>query len=248
MVFKMSIMKPVGNGIYVNQKWEFNEQVAKKFDLHIKKSIPLYEEGHNLILYSLSIYLSNYKKKLPVVITDLGCSTGALISKISKNFYNIPITFYGVDYEDSMLKIAKKKKFSQNHQIHWFQSKVEDFSFPFSNIFICYYTLQFIPLKKRKNIINNIYKKLYKNGLFFLFEKVKIHNKQLSKYYKHIIESFKLNSGYTIEEIKNKEESLKNILIPMTSEENLELLKEVGFKNYGIIFQYSYFEGILAIK
>lgn len=241
-------MKPVGNGIYVNQRWEFNEKVAKKFDLHIKKSIPLYEEGHNLILYSISFYLSNYKKKFPIVITDLGCSTGTLISKISKNFYDIPIIFYGLDYEDSMLKIAMKKNFSKNHQIHWIQSKVEDFSFPLSNIYISYYTLQFIPIKKRKNIVNDIYKKLYKNGLFFFFEKIRINNKKLNEYYKYSIESFKLNSGYTLEEIRNKEESLKNILIPMSSEENLNLLREAGFKNYGIIFQYSYFEGILAIK
>ena len=33
-----------------NKLWEFNKQVTESFDNHVKKSVPGYIEGHNLIL------------------------------------------------------------------------------------------------------------------------------------------------------------------------------------------------------
>ncbi|MFN3603086.1 MAG: methyltransferase domain-containing protein [Leptonema sp. (in: bacteria)] len=242
-------MKPVGNGIYVNSKWKFNKEVAKHFDVHIKKSIPLYEEGHKLIIDVISHYVLHHKTKKPQIILDLGCSTGSLIYKISKNFSDIPILFYGLDLEPSMLDIAKKRKFSKNHKVHWISSKIEKFDFPFAfDICISYYSLQFIPVQKRKYIVSFIYKKLYKKGFFLLFEKVKFKNPFENQINQYLIEKYKLSSGYTLEEIKNKEESLKNVLIPLTSQKNFELLKQAGFKKYFKIMQYSFFEGILAIK
>lgn len=242
-------MKPVGNGIFVKKKWKFNQEVAKKFDTHIKKSIPFYQVGHNVIVTLIAYYIKQYKKSFPIVIVDLGCSTGKLIALISRIFYDVPILFYGIDSEESMLKIAKKKKLSKNHRAYWIQSKIENFNFSFSmNICISYYSLQFISVNHREKILNSIYKNLYKNGLFFFFEKTKIQNKILKEYNQYLLESFKLNSGFTKEEIKNKEESLKKVLIPLTTEENLDLLKRSGFKKYYQILQYSTFEGIMAIK
>ena len=43
-------MSDVGEKIIAgNSNWSFKGKVAKNFTRHIKKSVPLYEEGHNLI-------------------------------------------------------------------------------------------------------------------------------------------------------------------------------------------------------
>ncbi len=242
-------MKSVGDGIFVDKKWKFNQEVAKKFEIHIKKSIPFYQIGHSVIITLIGFYIKKFKRKYPIIIVDLGCSTGRLIQQISKTYSDVPILFYGIDFEESMLKIARKKNLSNQHKVNWIHSRIEDFHFSFSiDICISYYSLQFIAVKYREKIINSIYKNLYKNGLFFLFEKTKIKNKIINDYNQFLLESFKLNAGFTKEEIKNKEKSLKNILISLTSEENFSLLKKSGFRKYDKILQYSFFEGIMAIK
>ncbi len=237
----------VGNGIYIKNKWEFNQDVSKKFDIHIRKSVPLYEEGHQLIIDLIEYYVNTYQKK-ELIISDLGCSTGILIKKISQHFKNLSITFYGIDKEQSMLKIARKRKYSKNHKIYWITSSLENYTMKKSDIIICYYVLQFIPLKNRQKVVNTIYKSLYKNGFFFLFEKInfkKITKENINNY---VLKKFKLRKGFSLEEILNKEKSLKGILIPMSLEENFNLINNAGFKNYNIIMQWGSFYGFFIKK
>ena len=59
---------------------------------------------------------------------------------------------------------------------------------------------------------------------------------------------FKLNSGYTGNEIVAKARSLKGVLEPLSTEQNLELLEQTGFSNPTIIHKTLCFDGILAIK
>ena len=52
-------MKNTGNGIeFEKGQWSFTGNVAKKFDEHVNLSIPLYNEGHDLIV-SLSHFFLN---------------------------------------------------------------------------------------------------------------------------------------------------------------------------------------------
>jgi tRNA (cmo5U34)-methyltransferase len=54
--------------------------------------------------------------------------------------------------------------------------------------------------------------------------------------------------GYSAEEIKNKKNSLKDILIPLSLEKNLSLLRESGFAQIDIFFKWYNFAGIIGIK
>ena len=60
-------------------KWSFGGKIPKKFDSHIKKSVPFYDEGHQIILGLSDYFLS--KKSL---CYDLGCSSASLLIKLSK--------------------------------------------------------------------------------------------------------------------------------------------------------------------
>ena len=43
-------MTKVGNGLSADRaNWKFNGKIVDLFDDHISKSVPLYEEGHDLI-------------------------------------------------------------------------------------------------------------------------------------------------------------------------------------------------------
>jgi len=105
-----------------------------------------------------------------------------------------------------------------------------------------------ILLTAQNDNINKIYKKLNKNGLFLFFEKIKSEQKDIEQINQKIMTKFKIEQGFSLEEIQNKEKSLKGILIPLTIKDNFRLLDNAGFKNYETILQYSLFLGMIAIK
>ena len=73
--------KTVGDKIYIRsgEKWQFNKNVAKNFKKHVNKSIPLYEDSHEIIKKISDIFLKNNS-----VCYDLGCSLGNLIKDLAK--------------------------------------------------------------------------------------------------------------------------------------------------------------------
>ena len=70
-----------------NSNWDFKGDVYKNFDSHINKSVPLYNETHNLYLKLSDFFLQENSN-----ILDIGCSTGTFLSKVyerhSKNNKN----------------------------------------------------------------------------------------------------------------------------------------------------------------
>ena len=55
-----------------NAGWTF-ENIASDFDEHVRKSVPLYEEGHDL-----TCKLSDFFLPANATVTELGTSTGVL--------------------------------------------------------------------------------------------------------------------------------------------------------------------------
>ena len=77
---KVDITKTGDSIVSKNASWSFGGNVAKHFDAHVRRSVPLYEEGHDLIGKISDFFLSNESK-----CYDLGCSTGKLIYELEKN-------------------------------------------------------------------------------------------------------------------------------------------------------------------
>ena len=75
-------MAKVGNNINSKKgNWNFSKKkVVNNFENHINKSVPLYREGHKLI-----IDLSDFFLKRNSVCYDIGCSTGELLKKIDNS-------------------------------------------------------------------------------------------------------------------------------------------------------------------
>ena len=59
---------------------------------------------------------------------------------------------------------------------------------------------------------------------------------------------YKLDRGFTAEEVINKSRSLKGVMEPFSTNGNIQLLKRAGFKDIVTIFKFTTFEGILSIK
>mgnify|MGYP000692191902 CR=1 FL=1 len=81
-----------------------------------------------------------------------------------------------------------------------------------------------------------------------MFEKVRGPDARFQDILNDLYTDFKLEQGYSSEEIIGKSRSLKGVLEPFSSQGNLDLLSRSGFVDIMTIFKYFCFEGILAIK
>ena len=227
-----------------NSNWDFKGDVYKNFDSHINKSVPLYNETHNLYLKLSDFFLQENSN-----ILDIGCSTGTFLSKVyerhSKNNKNL--NFIGVDSVDEMIKFCKKKNKNKKN-IKFINRKIEDYKLRKCCIISSFYTIQFISPKKRQELINKIFRGLNWGGAFFLIEKVRGSDARFQDILNQVYIEYKLSKGYSSTEIINKGRSLKGILEPFSTKGNVDLLKRAGFKDIITIFKYACFEGFLAIK
>lgn len=97
-------------------------------------------------------------------------------------------------------------------------------------------------------MLQQIYNNLIDGGALIIVEKVlgntyEIDEIMVNEYYK-----LKADNLYTQEQIKAKRKSLEGVLMPLTENWNINLLKETGFKKIDCFWRYLNFAGWIAIK
>lgn len=225
-----------------NSRWEFKGHVVEQFDDHITKSVPLYSDGHSLILI-----LSDFFVRDNSVCYDIGCSTGRLSYMLAtRHDARRFVRVIGIEKEEDMVKHAKRQYQAGN--LEFCCEDIANIEFEKSQLIISYYTLQFVEHKHRQAIVNRIYESLEKGAAFLMFEKVTAINSILQDVLNTAYFDFKVNNGYTYEEILAKAFSLKGVLMANTTEKNIELLTKAGFQELSVIMKYCNFEGYIAIK
>ena len=235
-------MGNVGDNIRVSGgNWNFKKKAAKNCDRHVKKSIPGYIEGHDLILD-----ISNFFVKKNSFVYDLGCSTGTLTTKLYKhNSKKKYAKFIGVDVEKDMIKLAKKKR---NKNTYFINKDLKDFKMKKCDLIVMYYTLQFIPPSYRQSILNRVYKALNWGGALIIYEKTRGSDARFQDILTTVYNEYKMKQGYSASDLISKTRSLKGVMEPFSTQGNLDLLKRSGFKDINTIQKYICFEGFLAIK
>lgn len=236
-------MSKVGDKIFAeNSNWSFGGKVHETFDNHVEKSVPYYKIGHDLVEKVSDFFLPDNS-----IVYDVGCSTGTLLKKISSRHKNKKIKLIGCDIEKGMVASAKKKCAGfKNIDIH--HKSILDLPMKKSNFIISYYTIQFVHPSERQLIFNKIYDNLNWGGAFVLFEKVRGPDARFQDIMSLIYNEYKIDQGYSSEEIIGKSRSLKGVLEPFSTQGNIDLAVRAGFKDITTIFKYVSFEGFLAIK
>lgn len=223
-------------------RWSFGGDVAKSFDNHIKKSVPGYEEGHDLISKLAPFFLGNNNSKF----LEIGCSTGSLTKKVRKITERSDVEFIGIDIEEKMIDFAKQNNTFQNCTFE--VADIKDYEINNCSLITSYYTMQFINPSIRQFVINKIFKSLDWGGAFIFFEKVRGPDARFQDILQTLYTEYKISQGYNEKEIIGKTLSLKGILEPFSTNGNIDMLKRSGFKDINLVFKRLSFEGYLAIK
>ena len=210
---------------------DFSFETVNNFDKHISSSILGYE-----ILHALIENISSFFIKKNTVPVDLGCTSGKLI-KIIENKYNCKCI--GFDITD--------KQFLKGFDLRRQDITDINFKIPETNLIFSIFTLQFIEFSKRLELLKKIYNSLEKNGCLILCEKEIAKNGMIQECFTFSNYDYKKNN-FTEIEILKKEKVLRNIMNPLQSNDNLDLLKKAGFKITETFFQSLNFKGYICIK
>lgn len=239
-------MQGVGDGLKAeNANWSFGGEVARNFDDHVSKSVPLYREGHKLVCQ-----LSDFFVKPDSVAYEIGCSTGTLTLQLGQhNAAKKGARFIGIDVEAGMIEIANKKREATKAENVGFA--VDDaliMDLEPADLIVCYYTVQFIRPSKRQELIDKLYRTLRWGGALLLFEKVRGPDARFQDIVTALYNDYKLEQGYDANEIVSKARSLKGVLEPFSTQGNIDMLRRAGFADVMTVMKYICFEGFVAIK
>ena len=234
--------KEVGDGINAaNANWSFAGKTADTFEQHMAKSVPLYQEGHDLI-----VRLSDFFVKSDSVCYELGSSTGRLSHNLAVHNKEKGARFVGIELIDEMVKKSQETYRAPN--LEFMCEDILAYDFKPSDFIVSYYTIQFVRPSQRQELFNKIYNSLKWGGAFILFEKVRSCDARFQDIMTNLYIDYKVSQGYSAEEIIGKWRSLKGVLEPFSTQGNIDLLKRAGFVDITSIMKYVCFEGFLAIK
>lgn len=223
-------------------RWSFGGDVTEKFSEHIRRSVPLYEEGIDLIVKLSDFFIMDNS-----VCYDLGSSNGDLTIKLADRNADKNAKFIGIEAVKEMCTTASRQK-GERKNVDFLNDNILEFDYESSDLIIAHYTVQFIRPKMRQILIDTLYKTLNWGGALIMFEKVRAPDARFQDITSTLYFEFKKLKGYSNEEILDKLLSLKGVLEPFSSQANIDLLKRAGFIDILPIMKYVCFEGFLAIK
>ena len=146
-----------------------------------------------------------------------------------------------------MIEIARKK--CNSECVQFLQQNIEDINeFVSVDLVLSLYTLQFLPLWKRKKVVQRIYNGLVEGGAFILVEKIRAENSLFEDIWNDLYWDFKQENGLNEQQVIKKSQSLRGVLIPLSLTENLKILSDAGFQCADTFIKWHNFAGVIAVK
>ncbi len=224
--------------------FSFNAEVAEVFDDMVTRSVPLYRENQALTVELLARLL-----KPQDLVYDLGCSTGSALLQIGTQLKHLDLQLRGLDSSAPMVEKARRKMKAfglKNAEID--EADITRVELLPAGAVIMNYTLQFLPLEARLPLLKKIHASLRPGGVLILAEKIEMDAPELQHLITDAYYSFKRANGYSELEISQKREALENVLVPLTSKKQSELLTEAGFAPVETLLRWGPFATFLAAK
>lgn len=225
--------------------FRFTAKVADVFDDMVSRSVPFYEEIQRQTCELAADFATPGTN-----LYDIGCSTATTLLAMDP-LVEPSVRFIGVDNSAAMLAKAQQKidAAGTKRAIDLVEADLHDaFEGENASVISMILTLQFARPLYRERIVSDLYRALNEQGVLILVEKLTCEDTTFNRLYIDHYYDYKRRNGYSDIEISKKREALENVLIPYRLEENVELLKSVGFRQVETFFRWYNFCGMVAMK
>lgn len=226
-------------------EFSFDENVARVFDDMISRSIPLYAD----VQRSLPV-LAGLLDHDPIQIVDLGCSTGTSLIHLAQSLPDRNLELIGVDNSQAMLEKCQEKLIATQltNQIATHCADISQFEFANVSVVLMNYTLQFVSVQARPQILRRIGDSIQPGGFLLVSEKVVHQEPLVDDALVELYFEFKRRQGYSELEISRKRDALENVLVPLTVDENIQLLRNAGFTRVEVLLKWFNFATFVCYK
>jgi tRNA (cmo5U34)-methyltransferase len=209
------------------------------FDNHIDLSIPNYSFVANEVKQ-----LSEYFIQDDTIVYDLGCSTGKFLKSLTPHE---GVMYVGIDEATNLLPVERSTKLDNHAKLIFNDADLLDYDYGVgvSSFVVSMFTLQFLPLHKRKILIQKIYDSLIPGGAFVSCEKIYSSTSKFQDITNSIYYEYKEKS-FSAKEILDKERDLRKIMKIQKLEDSIEDMSYIGPTE--VFWRSHNFVGICSIK
>lgn len=224
----------------------FDAKVANVFEDMINRSIP----GYSTIITMIGVLAERYCQANSTIY-DLGCSLGGASFAVLNRIQREDIELIAVDNSKAMIE-KLTEAVTDNIKNPWKLScKCEDIldtDISNASVVILNFTLQFIPVEQRAELLKKVFAGMRVGGILIISEKITFPDEKLNQLFIEMYHSFKENMGYSKLEIARKRAALENVLLPETLEIHKTRLTQIGFRSFDAWFQCFNFASMVAFK
>ncbi|HED16493.1 MAG TPA: carboxy-S-adenosyl-L-methionine synthase CmoA [Gammaproteobacteria bacterium] len=225
----------------------FDEAVAQVFDDMIRRSVPGYAQ-----VVAMTGLLAGHFAKADSVAYDLGCSSGA-VSRAMRQFVQQPgFRIIAVDKSEAMLAhchdLVQPGTSADRPPVELICADIRDITIHNASLVCLNFTLQFIPLAQREELIQRIFSGLNPGGALVLSEKIAFDNAGQQELISQLHLDYKRAHGYSALEISHKRSALENVLLAETLSTHRQRLQQAGFSLITVWHQSLNFASLLAVK
>ena len=232
-----------------DEPFRFNEAVAAVFPDMLRRSIP----GYAASLEAIGSLAARYVKP-GTQCYDLGCSLGAATLAMRQGIRAPGCRIIAIDNAPAMIDrcrqiIARDDATTPDPvPVDVILGDIREAPLTNASMIVMNYTLQFLDLAARDDLVARIHDALVPGGLFLLSEKVIDENPYMEELLVDLYHEHKRRNDYSQLEVSRKRAALENVLVPETVAEHRARLDNCGFEHTAVWLRYFNFVSIVAIK
>ncbi len=229
--------------------FRFNEDVARVFPDMLRRSIP----GYGATIEAIGSLAARYVKA-DTKCYDLGCSLGAATIAMRQGIDKAGCEIVAVDTAPAMIERCREivaeddRQFSPGTRVELIEADIRDIEIDNASMVVLNYTLQFLKMEDRDELMRSIYRGLNEGGLLVLSEKVVDENTEMEQLLFDLHHEHKRRNDYSALEVSRKRAALENVLIPETVAAHRRRLADAGFGHTAVWLRYFNFVSIVALK
>jgi len=225
--------------------FQFNEAVASVFPDMLKRSIPGYEASILAIGSLARQYVRENSR-----CYDLGCSLGAATLAMRHNIDGRDARIVAIDNAAAMISRCQKLVDADESSVpvEVISADVRDATIENASMVVMNYTLQFLPIADRDEMIAGIFAGLNDGGIFILSEKVADEDETIENILVDLHHEQKRLNAYSESEISRKRAAIEDVLIPESLASHRTRLSNAGFRHVGVWLRVYNFVSLIAIK